>query len=162
MTHDQGYAVIRVWSLIRDSGLVIGHFRALLAVFRRLAQPVSDSAHGVDQPIRIAELFADCGDVDINGAVGDEDIWAHGFVHQLITGEDAATRVDQGGEELELGEREFDRFTFDGGFVLGGVDCERAGTEDAGFSSPGCGSSPRRRTVLSRASRIFMLNGLVT
>ena len=62
----------------------------------------------MDEPTGFAEFFADGGDVDVDCAVGDEDIGAHGFVHELIAGEDAAAGADQSAEEFEFGQREFD------------------------------------------------------
>ena len=51
-----------------------------------LLQPVPHPAYGVDQIRCVAEFFADGGDVHVDGAVGDEHVVAHRFVHQLIAG----------------------------------------------------------------------------
>src|SRR3954447_18697529 len=81
--------------------------RALrLRVRRRFLEAVADAADGVDEPVGAAELFADGGDVDVDGAVGDEDVGTHGLVYELVAREDAAAGGDEGGQELELGERQ--------------------------------------------------------
>ena len=109
-------------------------FRSL--IFRRLAQPVPDAADGVDEPVGGAELLADGGDVDVDGAVGDEHVGAHGLVHELVARQHAAAGADEGGQQLELGERELDRLAVDGHLVLGRVDRQRPGLEDAAVASP--------------------------
>src|SRR4051812_24458696 len=124
MTESRG--TLRPWSLSIAHWSFVGHWdlvipSPLLAVLWGLAQAVPDPPHGMDQPVRITEFFPDRGDMDVDGPVGHEDIGAHGFVHQLISGEDPASCVDQGSEELEFGECELHRFTFNGGFVLGGI-----------------------------------------
>ncbi len=99
------------------------------AIFFFLEEAVADGADGVDHPGEVAEFFADGGDVDVDGAVGDEDIGAHGAVHELVAGEDAAAGGEDGGEEFEFGGGEVDGFSLYGDFVFGLVDDDGAGGE---------------------------------
>jgi hypothetical protein len=110
-----------------------------------LEQAVADAADGVDHPGEIAELFANGGDVDVDGAISDEDIGAHGAIHELIAGEHAATEGEDGGEEFEFGGGEVDAAALDGDLVLALIDHHGSGGEErhGGFHG---GFSPQDRS----------------
>ena len=101
----------------------------LFAFFFGFEEAVADAADSMDHPGEVGEFFSDGGDVYIDGAVGDEDVGAHGAVHELVSGEDAATGGEDGGEEFEFGGGEVDGFSLDGDFVFGLVDDDGAGGE---------------------------------
>ena len=95
-----------------------------------LEQAVADAADGVDHPGEVAELFADGGDMNVDGAVGDEHVGAHRLVHELIAREHPAAGGEDGGEEFEFGGGEIDAAALDGDFVLALVDDYGAGGEE--------------------------------
>src|SRR3954467_14380048 len=96
-----------------------------LFLARRFLQPVTNAANGADEPACVGEFLADGGDVDVDGAIGDEDVGSHRLVHELIAREHPAAGGDQCGEELELRKRELYGLAIEGDLVLVRVDVQR-------------------------------------
>lgn len=79
---------------------------------------------GFDVELAGGEMFAEVGDVDVDGAGIAVEVVAPDEVEELVAGHDAVGVVDEGEEEVELFGAEFDGGAVDSDFVAVGVDGE--------------------------------------
>lgn len=91
---------------------------------------ITDAADGADHGPGESEFFADGGDVDIDGAGGDDDAGPHDAVDEVVTREDALGGAKQRDEEFVFGERERHFGAVDGAAVA--VEINGYGTNSQG------------------------------
>src|SRR4051812_49720087 len=72
----------------------------------RLMKPVADTADGLDELARLAQLLPQALDVHVNRPLEDDRILADGRVHQLVASERPSGLADQRLEQAELGGRQ--------------------------------------------------------
>ena len=88
-----------------------------------------------------SDLAAQTGDVDVDGAVEDDDLVAPDAVENLLAGEDHAAVGEEQGEDLELllGEGEFR--AVEGADLAPEVHFEPFESDGFGFGAGGCGAA---------------------
>jgi hypothetical protein len=75
-------------------------------LLRVIAEAVADAADGLDAVAGLAEFAAEGFDVDVDGALEDDGVFADGGVHELGAGEGAAGLAKQTFQEAKLRRRQ--------------------------------------------------------
>jgi len=103
-------------------------------------EEIAGGAHGADETGClgiVAELLAEGGDVDIDGAVEDLVVAVADFLEQLLAGLDAAGGAEEAGEEIELDGGEVEGLVIEGDDAGAEVHAQGAGEELGGIGGGG-------------------------
>ena len=95
----------------------------------RIDQGISGGSNGADESGSfwiVAQFFAECGNMDVDGAVEDLVIPFADFFEELFSGFDAAGGFGEGEEEVEFDRGEVERLVVENGGTGGGLNVEGA------------------------------------